>query len=67
MAKVAAAKIASSPKVRRRLHAIPVALGLIALLIAIMVDHRATNSDAPMAKPQTQTKIESLSVTATAE
>ena len=67
MAKVSAAKIASSPKVRRRLHAIPVALGLIALLIAIMVDHRARNSAAPTVKPQTQTEIESLPVTATAE
>ncbi len=31
------AKIASPVKVRRRLHALPVALGLIALLMAVLL------------------------------
>ena len=44
------AKIASSTRVRRRLHAVPVALGLIALLIAVLVDHRMAASSVD-AKP----------------
>ena len=31
------AKIASSAKVRRRLHALPVAVGLVALLTAVLL------------------------------
>ncbi len=31
------AKIASSAKIRRRLHALPVALGLIALLTVVLL------------------------------
>jgi translation elongation factor EF-1beta len=31
------AKIASSAKVRRRLHALPVAVGLVALLMAVLL------------------------------
>lgn len=31
------AKIASPAKIRRRLHALPVAVGLLALLIALML------------------------------
>lgn len=61
------AKIASSTRVRRRLHAIPVALGLIALLIAVLVDHRIKNTESISGQPQTKTEIESVPVAALTE
>jgi len=61
------AKIASSTRVRRRLHAIPVALGLIALLIAVLVDHRLKNTTATDHKPQVKIELESAPVAALVE